>query len=467
MSSNFGICILAAGLGSRLKLNCPKALAPVMGRTLIDYVLDTCLSFLKKENLKGDIGVVTGHMKELVEGHLRKNHASVDINFAFQEKQLGTADAVRSYFKGISKASSTEYTLIICADTPLIRDIDLSLLFHHLKSTKKDAVAATFLEKNPTGYGRIVRDKQGRGFHIVEEKDASIHEKNILEVNSALYIIKTPFLIEQLAKVDNKNNSGEFYLTDLFKDHFDVSPVLFEEGQLFLGVNNLIQLEQAHHSLSQRKIRNLQVLGVRFLDSSSVLIDEAVTILPGTLIYPQVCLQGHSEIAADVIIESGCVIKNSRIEEGVSLLAYSYLEDVVIQKSASIGPFARLRPGTLVGEKAKVGNFVEIKKSTLGKGAKISHLSYVGDAEIGEESNLGCGFITCNYDGINKHKTKIGKNVFIGSDSQIVAPLEIGDDCFVAAASTVTQNMPSGSFAISRGKQVTKLDMAHKFLKKK
>ena len=466
MAVDFGVCILAAGLGTRLKLNRPKALAPVMGRTLIDYVVDTSKEFLKKEKLQGKMGVVTGHMRELVEEHLNKNFPG-EMEFAFQEKQLGTADAVRSYFKGVPAAAKATYTIIICADTPLIRDIDLSLLYIHLRNEKKDAVAATFYEKNPTGYGRIIRGENSLGFHIVEEKDASSEERKICEVNSGLYIIKTSFLIEKLAKVDNKNKSGEFYLTDLFKDHFNVSPVLFNEGEIFLGVNNLIQLEEASKFLILRKIRGLQESGVRFLDSSSIVIDHFVSIEAGTVVYPQVCFEGRTEIAANVVIESGCMIKNSKVAEGVSILAHSYLEDSIIQKFASIGPFARIRPGTNVGEGAKVGNFVEIKKSVLAKGAKVSHLSYVGDAEIGEESNLGCGFITCNYDGVNKHKTKIGKNVFIGSDSQMVAPVSVGDDCFVAAGSTVTQDMPSGSFAISRGKQTTKEGMAHRFLKKK
>jgi len=205
--------------------------------------------------------------------------------------------------------------------------------------------------------------------------------------------------------------------------------------------------------------------GVKFIDKRHTYIADGVEIGPGTIIYPNCYIEGKTKIGKDAIIEPGSLIRDSFIEDKVTIKAYSYIEDSIIRKSAVIGPFARIRPGTDLGEGSKIGNFVEIKKSKLEKGVKVSHLSYVGDAEIGEESNIGCGFITCNYDGKNKHLTKIGKNTFVGSDSQTVAPVEIGDNCFIASGTTVTSDMPDESFAISRGKQVTKEKMAKKFLK--
>lgn len=467
MADKFALVILAAGQGTRLKLNCPKALAPVMGRSLIDYVIDGLCEFKSHISDHSRIGVVTGHMRERVENHLKNSYGALNIDCAFQEKQLGTADALKAFYKGCSWGKDSDYTLITCADTPLIRAQDLQKLYQIIQKDNLDAVAATFCEENPHGYGRIIRSKTKSGFHIVEEKDADSEQKKVNEVNSGLYIIKTSFVLNHIEKLSNNNKSGEFYLTDLFQDDFKVSPVLFDHSELFLGVNNLEQLETAQRLLGKRKVKKLQASGVRFLDSSSVLIDESVEIGAATTIYPQVSLHGKTVIGEGVVLEQGVVIKDSVLEGPLEIKAYSYLEECKVKANASVGPFARLRPGADIGSKAKVGNFVEIKKSILHQGAKVSHLSYVGDAEIGENSNIGCGFITCNYDGAKKHKTVVGKNTFIGSDSQAVAPVSIGDNCFVACATTVTDNMPDGSFSISRNRQTTKPGLAHKFLKKK
>jgi bifunctional UDP-N-acetylglucosamine pyrophosphorylase/glucosamine-1-phosphate N-acetyltransferase len=220
-------------------------------------------------------------------------------------------------------------------------------------------------------------------------------------------------------------------------------------------------------ALREKIVNHHRNNGVRFIDSKNVYIDSEVEIGFGTTIYPQAYLTGKTIIGKNCLIENGAILKNAKLDDDAQVLAYSSIEETHIKNGASAGPYARLRPGTVLGEKSKIGNFVELKKAVLEKGVKVSHLSYVGDAFIGEESNIGCGFITCNYDGANKHVTKIGKNCFIGSDSQTVAPVEIGDDCFVASSSTITKNMPNGSFAISRGQQMTKEGMAHRFIKKK
>ncbi|HLE11237.1 MAG: UDP-N-acetylglucosamine diphosphorylase/glucosamine-1-phosphate N-acetyltransferase [Bdellovibrionales bacterium RIFOXYD12_FULL_39_22] len=466
MKNSIGVVILAAGQGTRLHLDLPKALAPLAGFKIVDYPIMESQKFIKSSGLLGEITLVLGHRKEEVESYLRSTHQN--LNFVIQEKQLGTADAVNAYFSQNKNASIHEYTIILCADTPLIRESDLQKLFEVMKTKNLEAVAASFIAPNPHGYGRILRNQKGNlGFSIVEEKDASDSIRNITEVNSGFYVAKTDFLIGHLKNIKSDNKAREFYLTDIFKDNYRVLPLLFNDGFKFLGVNTLRDLEVVHGHLRQEINGSLSSSGVRFIDSACTYIDQTVQVKKGTTIYPNVIIEGKTTIGENAIISAGSVIKNCQIANGVKIKPYSVLEDSIIESEAAIGPFAHLRPGANIGSEAKVGNFVEIKKSKLEHGTKVSHLSYVGDAEIGENSNIGCGFITCNYDGVNKHVTKIGKNCFIGSDSQTVAPVEIGDNCFVASGSTITSPMKDGAFAISRGKQITKDGMASRFLKGK
>jgi bifunctional UDP-N-acetylglucosamine pyrophosphorylase/glucosamine-1-phosphate N-acetyltransferase len=466
MSDSFGAVILAAGQGTRLKLDVAKPLAPILGQKLVDFPMKEAFSFFKDVASEGVLTLVTGHERDKVESHVlslcEKNN--VKVNFAIQEKQLGTADALRSYFSAVDEAKNYDYTIVLCADTPLLRAEDIQKLYTFIKNKNLLGAAATFEETRPTGYGRIVR--ASKGFHIVEEKDADANTKLITEVNSGVYVLKTSFVLEHLNKIDSNNKSGEFYLTDLFKDEYEVGALCFDDKDVFLGVNTLEQLETAEGILRQRNMNELRSNGVRFIDTKSTYVD-SLNVGQGTTIYPNVFIDEETIVGSNVIIEPGVILRNSTIEDGVHIKAYSHFENSIVRKDAVVGPYARLRPGTDVGEESKIGNFVEIKKSKLDKGVKVSHLSYVGDAEIGEESNIGCGFITCNYDGANKHKTIIGKGSFIGSDSQTVAPVNIGDNCFVASSSTVTNDMPDGSFAISRGKQTTKEGMAKRFLKSK
>jgi bifunctional UDP-N-acetylglucosamine pyrophosphorylase/glucosamine-1-phosphate N-acetyltransferase len=247
----------------------------------------------------------------------------------------------------------------------------------------------------------------------------------------------------------------------------NVRAQIFSDPTIFLGVNTLLQLEQAEAALRKRKVNELRENGVRFIDGNNTYIDSDVEVGAGTIIYPQTYLSGKTKIGNNVIIEMGAIIKDSLVDDNARVLAYSILDSAHLRTNAHAGPFARLRPGADIGPEAKIGNFVEIKKSVLDRGVKVSHLSYVGDAFIGADTNIGCGFITCNYDGEKKHITKIGKNCFIGSDSQAVAPIEIGDNCFVASGSTINKDMPSESFAISRGQQITKEGMSKKFIKGK
>lgn len=460
-----GIAILAAGKGTRLKIDLPKPLCPALGRTLVDYVVTESQKFASEAGIAATLTAVVGYKREEVQAHLDKAFPGV-CSFAWQREQRGTADALRAYFDECPANWKQAYTFITCADTPLIEASTFRLLWDEMqRNPSLKACAGTFETATPTGYGRIIRG--GTGFKIVEEKDASDAERKITEVNSGFYLVRTEFLRERLGSIGNKNKSGEFYLTDLFSQDSDVEALKCPNAEVFLGVNTLEQLEQCTQILRKRKLSSLMNSGVIMFDATSTYVDWDVQVGPESTLHPGVNLFGSTKIGRGVVIETGAVIKNSEIQEKAEILAYSHLEKAFVRAGAHVGPFARLRPESDIGSNAKIGNFVEVKKSKLAAGVKVSHLSYVGDAEIGEETNIGCGFITCNYDGVNKHRTKIGKNVFVGSDVQVIAPLEIGDDAFVAAGSTATKDVPSGAFGIARSPFAVKEGMAHRFLKKK
>jgi bifunctional UDP-N-acetylglucosamine pyrophosphorylase/glucosamine-1-phosphate N-acetyltransferase len=463
--SSIGIAILAAGKGTRLKIERPKVLCPALGRALVDHVVDATLKFADEVKIPSHLTAIVGHKKEEVEAHLKANFKA-PISFAWQREQRGTGDALRSYFSENSANEKYEYTFVVCADTPLVTAETYLRLWQEMQSQSQlQAVAGTFMTPAPHGYGRIIRGK--KGFRIVEEKDATPEERETQEVNSGFYLIRTSFLLQKLKGLNNQNKSGEFYLTDVFSQDSEVAAVIYPDEREFLGVNTLEQLEQVTQVLRQRKLRYLMLSGVMCFDAQSTWVDWDVKVAPETIIHPGVRLFGKTVIGKSVILESGVILKDTHVEDGAQILAYSHLEKAIVRSEAHIGPFARLRPDSDIGSQSKIGNFVEIKKSRLARGVKVSHLSYVGDAEIGEDSNIGCGFITCNYDGRDKHKTKIGSHVFIGSDVQVIAPLEIGSSSFIAAGSTITKSVPEEGFAIARSLQTTKEGMAKKFIKSK
>lgn len=464
MTELINTIILAAGKGTRLKIDTPKPLCICLGETLVNHVIKNLIAFEEVSNqYELKIGLVVGHEKEKVTTHINKSFSGLKFQFANQTEQLGTGHAVKIYFESYPSAWDNLYTLIVCADTPLItKEVYLKLL-QHLRQHNVDAVCASFLLDNPTGYGRIEKTKTG--FRIIEEKDASDKQRGIKEVNSGVYLMKTSYVKNHLANLDNQNQSQEFYLTDLLKETENISSLIFEDSQQFLGVNDLFQLDQARYYL-QKKINQKHMLsGVQIINSDSVYIESSVQIEAGVVIYPNVQLTGHTKIGKNSIIESGTTIKDSIVEKNVLLKANSYLEKAHVKNSAAIGPMARLREGSVIGEECKIGNFVETKNAEFAKGVKVSHLSYVGDAIIGEHTNIGCGFITCNYDGEKKHQTIIGKNSFIGSDCQMIAPVEIGSNAYIGSGSTINKNVPDHAFAIARQRQVTRENMAKKFLK--
>jgi bifunctional UDP-N-acetylglucosamine pyrophosphorylase/glucosamine-1-phosphate N-acetyltransferase len=465
MADLINTVLLAAGKGTRLKIEIPKPLCPVLGRTLVDYVIDGLISFSDESKVNLEYNFVVGHEKEQVQNYIDKNHPKLGKSFSWQKEQLGTGHAVQTFFDENPKAWENEFTLIVCADTPLITSEIYSRLYNEIVSTETDAVCASFITQSPKGYGRISHGEFG--FQIIEEKDATQIEREITEVNSGLYIFKTAYIKNYLYSIDTENKSNELYLTDLFKKDANVRTVIFSSETEFLGVNNLIQLSDAEQVLKKRKIQNLQLAGVRFITPESAYIEESVNIEAGTVIYPNVSLFGTTTVGKNVTLENGVIIKNSSIAASNLIKAYTYIEGATIANNCAVGPMARIREGSDFKENCKIGNFVETKKVTLDEGVKVSHLSYVGDAKIGENTNIGCGFITCNYDGANKHLTKIGKNSFIGSDCQMIAPVTLGDDVYVGSGSTINKDIPSGGFGIARQRQVIKEGMAHKFIKKK
>lgn len=463
-SDKIGVAVLAAGLGKRIGKKVAKPLVPLMGLKLVDYPLSAAIAFAKENDIDSEFGIVVGHQKEDVQNYIEER-GYIKMSFPIQKEQLGTADALKSYYEGCLWAKDTDYTMVLCADTPLLSKHELSQLWKSLKSNNWDAIAASFKVDNPFGYGRILR--ADKGFSIVEEKDASDEQRKINEVNSGLYIAKTSYVLDQLSKIDSKNEAGEFYLTDIFKSGLNVGVECFTNAGAFLGVNNPIQLEEALKVLKSKINHFHQAAGVHILDSDNTYIEASVEIGKGTTIYPGCYLHGATTVGMECLIEPGSILKNSKVDDETTIRAYSYLEDAVVAKGCAIGPYARLRPGADIGEATKIGNFVEIKKAKIGPKVGVSHLSYIGDAEIGENVNIGCGFITCNYDGAEKHLTKIGKNSFIGSDTQMIAPVSVGESAFIASGSTINVDVPDEGFAISRGRQVTKEKLASKFLRGK
>jgi bifunctional UDP-N-acetylglucosamine pyrophosphorylase/glucosamine-1-phosphate N-acetyltransferase len=457
--------ILAAGKGTRLKIDIAKPLCLALGSPIVDYVIDGLQRFCNKTKLKSTYGFVVGYKKNEVKNFIEQRLPSEELEFADQQKQLGTGHALKVYFETFPEAFEREYTIVACADTPLIEESVYSHLFNELKKENLDAVCASFSTSKPKGYGRI--KKSDIGFQIIEEKEASSLEKQICEVNSGLYIFKTSYIKNFINKLSNENKAGEFYLTDLFKPNQRVQALRFDDELQFLGINNLVQLELAEEIL-RKKINEQHMLnGVIISNSQSVFIEKSVLIKNGVKIRPNVSLRGQTVIEANSILEEGVIINDSIVGEESTIKAHSYLEGCQISKNVVIGPMARLREGSIIGDNCKLGNFVETKKVKLAAGVKISHLSYAGDAEVGSNTNIGCGFITCNYDGASKHKTKIGSDSFIGSDCQLIAPISIGNNSYIGSGSTINQDVPDGAFAIARQRQTNKEAMAKKFIKKK
>lgn len=430
------VIILAAGKGTRMKSENPKVLFEAAGKPMIDYTIE-----ISKKLNPHKIVVVTGNASEKVKEHLKNQ----SVEFALQETQKGTADAVLSAKDYIQDNGKI---LILCGDMPLIT---YETLNDFINTVKEDIAFISVKMDNPKGYGRVIRSSNNSIIKIVEEKDADEYEKKVNEINTGVYFCSAKELKSRLAEIDNNNAQKEYYLTDIVKNGAEA--FLAKDEKEFMGVNDRIQLSVAGKLLWQKRAEEHMKNGVTIIDPSQCYIDSNVEIGSDTIIYPNVFIEKNTKIGKNVTIGLGCKIVNTIIEDNVEIKDNSYIEKSFIGKGSSIGPMAHLRPDSYLCGDNKVGNFVELKKAKLGVGSKASHLTYLGDATLGENVNIGCGTITCNYDGYNKYETHIGNNVFVGSDTQLVAPVTVGDNVLIAAGSTVTKDVPKNALAISRTNQ--------------
>jgi bifunctional UDP-N-acetylglucosamine pyrophosphorylase/glucosamine-1-phosphate N-acetyltransferase len=449
MAANELTCVvLAAGKGTRLKSEVAKVLHRAGGMPLIENVIRAC------KPLGGDILVVVGHQAEDV----RAAVTAFGANTVLQRPQNGTGHAMLIARAAIG--AKARLAIVLPGDAPLIRTETLSAL---LDAHRKEHAAATILTaelNDPAGYGRIVRTRSGTVSAIVEEKSANDSERKIREVNSSIYCFTLEKLWPCLAEVRPENAHRELYLTDaiaeLNKKGERVVAVLSADAKEILGCNTRRELAEADRVLRARKAAALMDAGVAIYLPETVLIDAEVEVGADSVIEPGVQLLGKTSIGPHCRIQSGSILSDAVLEHHVLVRAYSVITGSRLSAGAMVGPFAHLREGAELRAGARVGNFVEVKKSVLGEGVKAMHLTYLGDATIGRESNIGAGTITCNYDGLRKNPTEIGERVFVGSDSALVAPVTVGDGAYIAAGSTVTENVPADALAIARGRQVNK-----------
>jgi len=436
------IVILAAGQGTRMRSALPKVLHPIAGQSMLAHVLQTARS-LKPSSIQ----VVIGHGAELV----REQLAADDVNFVVQSEQLGTGHAVAQAIPYLT----AQNTLVLYGDVPLIEATTLGSLLTQL--TAESIALLTVNLDNPAGYGRIVRNNDGVVQAIVEHKDANSEQLTIREGNTGILAAPRERLIDWLGRLSNSNAQGEYYLTDIIAmavaDGLRVATETASDAMDVQGANDRLQLAELERHYQQRAARRLMAQGVTLLDPARFDVRGDVSVGRDVLIDINVILEGRVEIADNVSIGPNCVIKDSILRAGAVIKANSHLEGADVGEGADCGPFARLRPGTVLAARAHVGNFVELKNTRLGEAAKAGHLSYLGDSEIGARTNIGAGTITCNYDGANKFKTVMGEDVFIGSNSSLVAPLILGDGATTGAGSTITADVPALALAIGRGRQ--------------
>jgi bifunctional UDP-N-acetylglucosamine pyrophosphorylase/glucosamine-1-phosphate N-acetyltransferase len=438
--------ILAAGKGTRMRSVLPKVLQPLGCRPLLHHVIATAQSLSLRQTI-----VVAGFGIDAV----KASCAKMDVSWAEQAQQLGTGHAVA---QAIDMIRDDETALILYGDVPLIHAETLQRLVDLVDREHPLALLTIHLD-NPTGYGRVVRNKAHKMLSIVEEKDATEQQKTITEVNTGIMAVKGVNLRRWLANLKNSNAQGEYYLTDIIamavEDGFTVKSTEAMSEMEVLGVNDKVQLASLERMLQQENVAQLLKAGATILDPARCDIRGSVEVGMDVSIDVNVVMSGKVVLGNNVSIGAGCVLTNVTLGDGVTLLPYSVLEDCVIGADSRVGPFARVRPGTVTQDHAHIGNFVELKNAQLGSGAKVNHLSYVGDATIGAKVNIGAGTITCNYDGVNKHHTVIGEGAFVGSNSALVAPVTIGAGATIGAGSVVTKDAPDEKLTLARAKQVT------------
>ncbi|WP_163102911.1 bifunctional UDP-N-acetylglucosamine diphosphorylase/glucosamine-1-phosphate N-acetyltransferase GlmU [Peribacillus alkalitolerans] len=448
MNNRFAV-ILAAGQGTRMKSKLYKVLHSVCGKPMVQHVIDHVSSLHIEE-----IVTIIGHGAEKVQAQLGNRS-----KYALQEQQLGTAHAVMQAENLLAGKKGT--TLIICGDTPLIKAETMeALIRQHEEQGAKGSVLTAYVE-DPTGYGRIIRNTEGFVEKIVEHKDASEEEKLVKEINTGTYCFDNEALFAALKNVSNDNVQGEYYLPDvieILKSKGEiVSAYQTDDFEETLGVNDRVALSQAERTMKRRINEQHMRNGVTIIDPENTYIEADVVIGTDTIIYPGSIIGVGSKIGSEAMIGPHSEIKNCIIGDR-TVIRQSVAHDSEVGSDVAIGPFAHIRPASQISDEVKIGNFVEIKKAVFGKGSKASHLSYIGDAEVGNDVNIGCGSITVNYDGKNKHLTKIGDGVFVGCNSNLVAPVSVGDGAYIAAGSTITEDVPGEALAVARARQVNKED---------
>lgn len=440
------VVILAAGQGKRMHSNLPKVLQPIAGKPMVEHVLDT----VKKLKGVSKTVIVVGHQAEVVQNHLS---AQSGIEFALQSPQLGTGHAL---MQTLDKLDSTaEYTLVLLGDVPLIQPETIDRLIE----VAGDGMALlTTVLRNPTGYGRILRQK-GRIVAIVEQKDATEGQKQIREVNTGIMLLPTARLAGWLSELKTSNAQGEYYLTDVIglavRDGVRINSARPRRSFEVEGVNSKTQLARLEGIWQDHQAELLTESGVTVIDPSRLDIRGNLSCGTDVVIDVGCIFEGDVELADGVYVGPYSVIRNAKIASGTQIAAYSHIDGASVGANAKIGPYARLRPGTELADSVHVGNFVEIKKSHIGEASKVNHLSYIGDCDMGARVNIGAGTITCNYDGVHKFRTVIGDDAFIGSDTQLVAPVSVGNGATLGAGTTLTKDAPEGKLTISRVRQMT------------
>ena len=445
---NIHTIILAAGKGTRMNTNLPKVMQPLGGHTLISHVIKTA-----KTNSK-DVTVVVGHQKDLLKEHI----ASIDpkIQTVDQNEQLGTAHAVKTAAHLIQ---DNEKVLVLYGDVPLISNETIEALIN----TGGECTLLSMKPNDPTGYGRIITNEENLALRIIEQKDASAEEKKIQEVFTGILLIDGSLLKPALDEINNQNAANEFYLTDLVEilsaKGVKINCIQADPAEV-VGANNKYELHELELILRKMSAEKLLEQGITLIDTARIDVRGEVEAGKDCSVDVNVIFEGKVTLGDNVTIKSNVVLQDVSIGDNSIIDSFSHLSSATVGSNCNIGPYARLREGSEIGNNAKVGNFVETKKTKLGDGAKANHLAYLGDADIGDRTNIGAGTITCNYDGTNKHQTTIGKESFIGTNSSLVAPVEIGKGAYVGAGSVITKDVPDEALAVARGKQVTKEDWA-------
>jgi bifunctional UDP-N-acetylglucosamine pyrophosphorylase/glucosamine-1-phosphate N-acetyltransferase len=443
--SEFAAIILAAGKGTRMKSRLPKVLHKLSGKPMLEHVLDAA-----DEAGVDDEIVIVGFGSEKVTEFL-----GTRARVAIQKEQLGTGHAVlqaRDLLKG-EKGTA----MILCGDTPLLEGSELKKFYETHKESGAGVSVLTADAPNPFGYGRILRDTVGRVTGIVEEKDATEEQRRIHEINTGIYCVEMPLLFELLENLSNDNAQGEYYLTDILTECLkrgrDVCGIKTRDFDMVMGINSRRQLAEAQRVMNARIVGRLMDAGVTVMDPASTFVEKGVRVGQDTILYPFTWLEGETVIGSDCVIGPQVRFTNVTVGDATEI-QFAYAHDCRVGSGVKMGPYDHLRPDTVIGDKVKIGNFVEVKNSNVGTGTKLPHLQYIGDSDVGSGVNMGCGTITVNYDGNAKHRTTIEDDAFVGCNSNLVAPVTIGRGSYVAAGSTITKNVPADSLAVARGKQV-------------